>query len=272
MTSTASDERSDPQPSTPDYERVRCDIEGPVATVTLTCPERRNAQTPFTWRALRKIGSELPSHVRVVVVRGEGASFSAGLDRALFSAEGLPGVPSLVEMVQKSPEEAERTIGEFQEGFSWLGRPDIISIGAVQGHAIGAGFQLALACDVRIATEDAQFRMAETSLGLVPDLGGTRILCELVGYSRALEICVTGRSVGAEEAAAIGLVSSVVPAGDLDAATADLVAKLLEPPHAAVTETKSLLQSAGSNEPDEQLLAERRAQLRRLRDLAGLGE
>lgn len=252
--------------------RVRCDVDGPVATVTLTCPERRNAQTPLTWLALRRIGAELPSEIRVVVVRGEGASFSAGLDKALFSGEGLPGVPSLIETIQRSPEEAERAIGEFQEGFTWLGRPDIVSVAAVQGHAIGAGFQLALACDLRVAAEDAQFRMAETSLGLVPDLGGTRILRELVGYSRAVEICVTGRSVGAEEAAAMGLVNAVVPRAELDAAISDVVAALLEPPYAAVRETKTLLRDAAGRAPDDQLLAERRAQVRRLRDLAGLGD
>jgi enoyl-CoA hydratase/carnithine racemase len=220
--------------------------------------------------ALREFASELPDEVRVVVVRGEGASFSAGLDKALFTGEGLPGVPSLLEVLQASPEEAERTIGEFQEGFTWLGRPEIVSIAAVQGYAIGAGFQLALACDIRIAAVDAQFRMAETSLGLVPDLGGTRILRELVGYSRAVEICTTGRSVPADEAAGMGLVNAVVPGSELDAKVSEVVAALLEPPRAAVTETKTLLRDAGQRTPDEQLLAERQAQLRRLRDLAGL--
>src|SRR5262249_59140551 len=98
------------------------------------------------------------------------------------------------------PEKAAEQIAEFQAGFTWLGRPDVVSIAAVQGHAIGAGFQLALACDMRILTPDAQLTMAEVTLGLVPDLGGTGPLVRLVGYARALEICVTGRRVGAEEA------------------------------------------------------------------------
>jgi enoyl-CoA hydratase/carnithine racemase len=263
---------SRPFPSPGEDARVRCDIEGPVAAITLTRPERRNAQTPVTWAALRTIGSELPSDVRVVVVRGEGASFSAGLDRAMFTPEGLPGVPTFVDVAHAPAEEAERIVEGFQEAFSWLGRPDIVSVAAVQGHAVGAGFQLALACDLRIAAEDAEFTMAETSLGLVPDLGGTRILRELVGYSRALEICATGRQVSAVEAARIGLVNIVVPRDHLDAAVRDLVAALLRPPRDSVAETKALLLDAALRSPAEQLLAERQAQLRRIRLLAGVGE
>ncbi len=111
-----------------------------------------------------------------------------------------------------------------------------------------------------------------SGLGLVPDLGGTRILRELVGYSRALEICVTGRKVTAQEAASIGLVNLVVPADHLDGAAHDLVAALLAPPRDGVVETKALLLGAALRSPAEQLLAERQAQLRRIRHLAGVGE
>ena len=110
--------------------------------------------------------------------------------------------------------------------------------------------------------------MAETSLGLVPDLGGTAALPALVGYSRALEMCVTGRSVDAAEAERIGLVNEVVPIAELDRAVRDLVRTLLMPPRAAVTETKALLVDAARREVGEQLLAERQAQLRCLRRLA----
>jgi enoyl-CoA hydratase/carnithine racemase len=251
--------------------RVRCEITGPVATITITRPDRRNAQTPMTWAALCDIGSELSGDVRVVVVRGEGTSFSAGLDRAMFAPEGLPGVPTFLEVAHAPAADAERLVESFQAAFVWLGRPDIISVAAVQGHAVGAGFQLALACDLRVAAEDAVFTMAETSLGLVPDLGGTGALRGLVGFSRALEICATGRQVGAAEAERIGLVNRVVPREALDDAVLDLVHTLLAPPRDAVTETKALLRSAARRDPAEQLLAERQAQLRRIRALAGVG-
>lgn len=260
------------RPLPPGDSGVRCEVDGPVATVTLVRPERRNAQTPVTWMALRAIGAELPGDVRVVVVRGAGTSFSAGLDRAMFTPEGVPGAPSFLDLAHAPSAEAER-IGEgFQEAFSWLGRPGIVSIAAVQGHAIGAGFQLALACDLRVVAEDAEFRMAETSLGLVPDLGGTRILRELVGYPRALEICATGRPVTAAHAARIGLVNQVVPLADLEHAVRDLVVAVLGPPRDAVAETKALLLGAALRDPAEQLRAERQAQLRRIRALADMAE
>ncbi len=242
-------------------------MDGPVATVTLDRPDKRNAQTPAMWRGLREIGRSLAGDVRVVVVRGAGPSFSAGLDRAMFAADGL-----LAEQARMDDEALQAQIAAFQQGFSWLRRPDIVSIAAVQGHAVGAGFQLALACDVRVAAEDVQLTMAETSLGLVPDLGGTQVLVEQVGYARALEICVTGRRVGASEARALGLVQLVVPLSELDGTVADLVAAVLVPPRDAVVETTALLQGARSRSYDDQLAAERQAQTRRLRDLAGAGE
>ncbi len=251
---------------------VRCDVDGPVATITLTRPDRRNAQTPVTWAALRAIGTDLCSDVRIVVARGEGRSFSAGLDRAMFTPEGVPGVPTFLDIAHASIVEAERLAEGFQGAFSWLRRPDFVSIAAVHGHAVGAGFQLALACDLRVAAQDAVFRMAETSLGLVPDLGGTGALRELVGYSRALEICATGRPVAAEEAERIGLVNRVVPRDALDGAVRDLADALLAPPGRAVAETKALLLDAARRAPAEQLLAERQAQLRRIRELAGIAE
>ena len=137
--------------------------------------------------------------MRVVVVRGAGRSFSAGLDRSLFSAE--PGVDGgLGDLGRRPTAEAEDRIRGYQAGFRWLRSPGIVSIAAVQGHAIGAGCQLALACDLRILADDAQLRLPEATLGLVPDLTGTSTLVELVGYSRALEICLTGRAVQAAEA------------------------------------------------------------------------
>jgi enoyl-CoA hydratase/carnithine racemase len=247
---------------------VRLERDGPVATVVLDRPGQRNPQHPRTWAALRGFGEELGADVRVVVVRGEGPSFSAGLDRRMFTPAGIPGVGSFAALLAGSAADAENTIAGYQAAFGWLRRPGLVSVAAVQGHAVGAGFQLALACDLRIAASDAQFAMAETGLGLVPDLGGTAVLVGLVGYPRALEICVSGRRVTAAEAARLGLCELVVEPGQLAAATADLVAAVLAAPHGAVTETKALLLAAAGS-PEAQLRAERQAQLRRLRSLAG---
>jgi enoyl-CoA hydratase/carnithine racemase len=250
---------------TPAAAGVRWDQAGPVATITLCRPEVLNAQTPSTWAALRDLGRDLPGDVRVVVVRGAGRAFSAGLD--LTAAQTL-----LPELAAVPPDDAAERIARFQEGFAWLRRPDLVSIAAVQGHAVGAGFQLALACDLRVLATDAQLAMAEVTLGLVPDLGGTGRLAELVGYARALEICLTGRSIPAAEADRIGLANLVVPVTELDDAVRDLTAAVLAAPRDAVVEIKALLAGAAGRSPAEQRAAERAAQVRRIRDLAGLDD
>ncbi|MBA4859837.1 enoyl-CoA hydratase/isomerase family protein [Streptomyces sp. PSKA54] len=255
-----------------DKDGVRLTVDEAIATVTLANPAKRNAQNFALWRALAEAGRSLPGSVRVVVLRGEGKSFSAGLDRQAFTPEGFDGEPSFIDLARGSDEQLDAAIAEYQEAFTWWRRSDIVTIAAVQGHAIGAGFQLALACDLRIVADDVQFAMRETSLGLVPDLTGTHPLVGLVGYARALEICATGRYVHADEAERIGLANLVVPGDQLDDAAGDLAAALLAAPRDAVIETKALLQGATVRDYDTQRAAERAAQARRLRDLAGLGD
>ncbi|MEU5053254.1 enoyl-CoA hydratase/isomerase family protein [Streptomyces sp. NPDC021096] len=255
-----------------DQDGVQLTVDDAVATVTLTNPAKRNAQSPALWRALAEAGRLLPGAVRVVVLRGEGKSFSAGLDRQAFTPEGFDGEPSFIDLARGSDEALDAEIATYQQAFTWWRRTDIVSIAAVQGHAIGAGFQLALACDLRVCADDAQFAMRETSLGLVPDLAGTHPLVSLVGYARALEICATGRFVHAAEAERMGLANVVVPLAELAAATDDLTAALLAAPRDAVIETKALLRGAADRTYDDQRVAERAAQARRLRDLAGLGD
>lgn len=248
---------------------LRLDLAGPLATVTLDRPDVRNAQTPTMWRALGALGAALPDDVRVVVVRGEGATFSAGLDRTLMDPATAPeGVESVGELFAMSDEGMSATIDAYQQGFTWLRDPRFVSIAAVRGYAVGAGFQLALSCDLRVLSDDAQLCMKESALGLVPDLTGTKPLVESVGYARALEICATARMVGAAEAVQIGLALTAVPAEALDATVADLVAALTAPLPGAVTETKSLLLGAAQRDLEEQRRLEREAQVRRFRELA----
>jgi enoyl-CoA hydratase/carnithine racemase len=258
-----------PDAATLERARLALDLDGAVATVTLSCPERRNSQVPSTWQALAAIGAGLPDEVRVVVVRGAGASFSAGLDVGLLSPEGVPGEESVTALMHGTDADVLDAIDGYQRGFTWLREPRFVSIAQVQGHAIGAGFQLALACDLRIVADDARFCMKEPALGLVPDLTGTKPLVDLVGYSRALEICATARYVLAEEASELGLATAVVPADELEATTTDLTRAILANPTGAVRETTALLQGAAGRDLDEQRLREREAQLRRFRELVG---
>ena len=249
---------------------LRLEVNGIVTTITLDRPATKNSQTPATWIALRAIGAGLAPGTRVVVVRGAGDSFSSGLDRRMLTPQGIEGESSLLSLLDMPDGELADTIGAYQEGFTWLRRSDIVSIAAVQGHAIGAGFQLALSCDLRVVADDASFSMREPMLGLVPDLTGTKPLVELVGYSRALELCATARSVGAEEAYEIGLATVVVPRAELQQSVDDLVAALTAPLYGAVSETKALLQSARVLDLEDQRRLERQAQVRRFRELASL--
>ncbi|HXH78613.1 enoyl-CoA hydratase/isomerase family protein [Nocardioides sp.] len=253
----------------PDLAAVGLDysVAGPVATITLDRPDVRNAQTPAMWRALAAIGREIPDDVRVVVVTGRGETFSAGLDRAMLDP-ATQGQESVIGLLSLSDEDASAAIDEFQHGFTFLRDPRFVSVAAVRGYAIGAGFQLALSCDLRVVSDDVQFSMKESALGLVPDLTGTKPLVESVGYARALEICATARMVGAREAVDIGLVNLAVPVADLDAVVADLVAALAAPMAGVVSETKALLQGAADRDLDEQRRLEREAQIRRFRALA----
>ncbi|MCB8958659.1 MAG: enoyl-CoA hydratase/isomerase family protein [Nocardioides sp.] len=245
-------------------------VEGAVATITLHRPEVRNAQTPTMWRALAALGAEIPDDVRVVVLRGSGHSFSAGLDRAMLDPTNTSGEESVAGLLSLSDAELSATIDAYQQGFTFLRDPRFVSIAAVQGYAIGAGFQIALSCDLRVAADDAQFCMKESALGLVPDLTGTKPLVECVGYARALEICATARMVGATEAVDIGIALAAVPAAELDATVADLVGALTAPMVGAVRETKALLQGAADRSLDDQRRLEREAQSRRFRELAAL--
>ncbi|MFE1397131.1 enoyl-CoA hydratase/isomerase family protein [Nocardiopsis dassonvillei] len=251
--------------------RLRLVVRGPVAHVTISRPDRRNAMTGRTWTTLARIGQTLPEDVRIVVIDGDGDIFSAGIDLGMFSPEGVDGERSMVAGLADgtaSDAEVRDYIAGLQEGFLWLRRPDLVTVAAVRGHAIGAGFQLALSCDLRILADDAQLCMKEPALGLVPDLTGTKPLVDIVGVNRAIEICLTARRVGAQEARDLGLAELVVPADELSAAVDDVVAALLATDRAAATATKALLQQAAGNTLQQQAEAERAAQAARLAALA----
>ena len=244
--------------------RLDVDAAGQVATITLNRPRRRNAMTPGMWRGLASLGEGLPAQTRIVVIKGEGVSFSAGIDLRLFTEAGVAGEEMPPDLRSA---EFEPWIAQMQAGYLWLRRPGIVSIAAVRGHAIGAGFQLALSCDLRVFADDAQVCMKEPALGLVPDLTGTKPLVDIVGLPRALEMCLTARTVAAAEARELGLAEIVVPADDLDGAVADLTAALLATDAATAAAVKRLLTMAPGNTLPEQAAAEGRVQseLQRIR-------
>lgn len=244
-------------------------VDGAVATITLNRPEARNAQRPRLWAGIARVLEELGPEIRVVVVRGAGGTFSAGLDLGLLDPAKPDEEGNFITVLGLDDQAIIDQIDVYQRPFALLGDPRFITIAVVEGHAIGAGFQLALACDLRIAAEDARFCMKEPALGLVPDLLGTKPLVEAVGFARALEICASARIVSGTEAGEIGLAQVVAPAAELDGVLAATVDALTAHPHGAVTATKRLLQEAPARTVDEQRLAERTAQVARFRALAG---
>jgi len=241
-------------------------LAGDVFTITLNDPDKRNAQTPQTWDELYSISTQVPGEARFIVLRANGKSFSAGLDRAMFTPAGIPGQPSFMEMASQSDTELDDTIAYYQRFFRVLRDLPQISVALVQGHAIGAGFQLALACDLIIAQPSAQFALKETQWGLTPDLGGTVRFMEILGYRKSLELIGSGRVIDAREAHTLGLVSAI--AEDLDAGFSELVDPLRAVMPEALIDAKSML--AGIAYGEEPWVAERRSQTKRLRHLHAL--
>jgi enoyl-CoA hydratase/carnithine racemase len=258
-----------------DTSDLTLDLTDGILTVRLNRPDTRNAQGPALWRELAAIGEDLDPAVRAVVLCAEGPSFSAGMDRRMLTPAGIPGEGSMMQFAAMPPEELDGLIATFQDAFRWWRRSPVVTVAAVGGHAVGAGFQLALGCDVIVVADDVQFSMKEPSLGLVPDLGGTLPLVEAVGYSRALELVVSGRWVHAEEAVRIGLALKSVPREELDAAATEVARSCASALPGAVSATKTLLRDAihhGSHAEahDAQLAAERAAQGDRIRELAAM--
>ena len=232
-------------------------IEDDVLRVTLNRPEVRNAQTPTMWDHLAQIAGQIPDTVRFVVLSGQGQDFSAGLDRSVL-AEGM------FADLQSDP---EGFIARAQEGFArWTRLPQMV-IAQVQGNAIGAGFQLALASDLIIATTDARFAMREVSIGLVPDLGGTGALVDAIGYRRAFWLCASGAFLSAEQAHSWGIVHAI--ADDPRAATEELLEQMRQLDAATVADIKALLRSVAKDR--DSWSKERVAQVQRLVTLFGGG-
>jgi len=236
---------------------VRLHVAGPVATVTLDRPPR-NAQVPSTWAALAAIPEQLDDGVRVIVLRATGRIFSAGLDLAMLAPGGVAGEPSAAELAADPA--LDQRIASFQRGFTWWADHPAISIAVVQGHAVGAGFQLALAADLRVVSTAARFAMAEITLGLVPDLGGPRRLAELAGPAAALDLVATGRSVPALEAARLRLADRVAEPDQLEAEVDQLVGSLLAVPAPALRAAKGIMSGVLDRPRDQQLACERAAQ------------
>ena len=245
-----------------DYQTIRYQRQGGVGTLTLARPGKRNAQNPLMWQELASLGAELlpDETLRCLVVAAEGPVFSAGVDLA----EGMTGL--LAEWADRTDEEQTMADGTAAAGtFSWIPELGCASVAAVQGHAYGAGLQLALACDFRIFTEGTKVGLIETRFGLLPDMGATVRLPRIIGEARARELILLGEIVDADEALRIGLANKVVPGPDLEAAAAELAGRLAAQPPLAVRGARQAIDAAWHRGPQESLRVALEAQLRCLK-------
>jgi enoyl-CoA hydratase/carnithine racemase len=198
-----------------DFVRVADD--GHVRHLILDRPEKRNAINAALIRSLRDAAREASDSpdVHAVVLRGNGLSFSAGVDVVELGA--LAGQANALRPFRHVCIEAANLLEEMK-------KPTIASI---HGACIGLGAELALACDLRVMADDAQFGLPEVRLGLIPDVGGTSRLPAIAGLGNAKELIMTGRAIGAEEAYRIGVANRVVAVDELESATDALVDELL---------------------------------------------
>lgn len=238
------------------YQTIRYQRHGDIGTLTLARPGKLNAQNPLMWEELARLGAELlpDQTLRCLVVTGQGRAFSAGIDLV----EGMAGI-----VAKMAGDGDTLAAGQAATGaFSWIPGLGCASVAAVRGHAYGGGLQLALACDFRIFAEDTKVGLTETRYGILPDMGATVRLPRIVGESRARELILLGDVIDAAEALRIGLANRVVAGADLDAATAELAARLAAQPPIAVRGARRAIEAAWHHGPEESLRVALDEQLR----------
>jgi enoyl-CoA hydratase/carnithine racemase len=206
---------------------------GGIATLTLNRPARKNAISDECWPLLTAVLENLAvdSGVRVVVVTGAGGDFCAGAD---VSPDRAP----------EHPNTRMRKIANVAIALNELPKPVIAK---VSGVAVGAGWNLALACDFVVASENARFSQIFARRGLSVDFGGSWLLPRIVGLQQAKRLVLLADMIGAEEALSLGLVTWVKPAAELDAFVTGLAQRIAAMPPVALAQSKALL-NQGSNQ------------------------
>jgi len=233
--------------------------DGPVHRLTLNRPERRNALTPELAAAVARELDLIEDRgaARVIVLTGAGGHFCAGLDlRWLRSLGAVPPVAQL-----------QRGLAAFQSAVIAIVRCQLPVIAEIHGSAAGFGLDLALACDMRFAQSGATLTSAFSRMGLVPDGGSTFTLPRLVGLGHALRLMMTGETVSAERACALGLVDEVMPDGELEAAVASTAKAIAAAAPGSVRAVKRLVRADELGALEQALSAEGAAQIQSLQSV-----
>jgi 2-(1,2-epoxy-1,2-dihydrophenyl)acetyl-CoA isomerase len=236
----------------PDYETLRLDRDGAVATLTMNRPERRNALNQALDRDLRAALDVVASDdaVRAVVLRGAGAGFCAGADL------------TVLQQVTDPKDVYEHIMTRYWPIVEHLVTMKKPMIAAVNGMAAGAGCALALACDLRVMADDAHLMMAFSNIGFVPDSGASWLFVRQVGYSRAFELAAEATPIPADRCLHLGLANRVVPAAELQDAAARWAHKLAQRPTLALGLTKQALHAAQEQSLEATVETEAQLQMR----------
>lgn len=234
-------------------EFVTFDQEGAVGHVRLNRPGRHNGLVPQMWHELRSLGARLlgDGTIRCLVLSGNGPSFCSGIDRKALAEGALTPFGF-------TGDEADRHRTTYEDGdiaaaqnvARWLTDADFVTIAAVHGYALGAGAQLAMACDLRVVATDAQIALPEVEIGLFPEMSAVATLPRQVGYARALELALTGRRIDAAEAFSIGLANAVVSPEDLETAARDLAGQIASARSDAIRYCKRAMQAGAAGDID----------------------
>src|SRR2546422_3949417 len=235
-------------------ELIKVAEDSGIVTITLNRPERLNALVGHMRRdlaeALEEAGSD--PHVRVVVINGEGRGFCAGGD-----------VHFMAELVERNDsEEFGRLLGAARRVILAIRQMTKPVVASINGPASGAGFNLALACDLRIASTTATFSQSFVKLGFHPDWGGTYFLPKLVPHTVACEMFFLGDPIDAETALQLGLVNRVVPPEELEAETRKLAERLREGPAVSIAAAKHAVYASERETLEQMLQYEVEAQIR----------
>lgn len=229
------------------YETLRFECDGGVGLLTLSRPDKLNAFTVEMWRELRELGQSLlddPGDVRALVVTGEGRAFSSGIDTSVFTTDRSATDLDDPSRPRRHDDDLVNAILAAQDSYTWLETAPFATIAAVRGYALGAGLQLALACDLRILAHGTKVGLLEFKYGIIPDLGGTQRLPRIIGPSKAKELIFTAAQIEADEALRIGLADHVVADGELESAATKLAEQIAAQPPLAVRAAKRAINAA----------------------------
>jgi enoyl-CoA hydratase/carnithine racemase len=229
--------------------RVRLEIDGSIAVITNEQPDKHNAFDDAMDLRLFEILGELKDRpdVRAVIWRAEGKSFSSGRDVAAIGG-------GAVELTH------HELMARGHAGIRQVFELHVPILVAIQGWAIGASFQRALLCDIRVASDDARFMLPEVTHGVIPDTGGVARLFQICGHGVTADMVLTGRPMGAEEALHHGVVSRVVPRDALDTTVREMAEKIAAAPEPTIRVARRILGHLATPEVltsmDEEMVAQ----------------